>query len=63
MSKVLEITMFAPPAWYLTRGVKSRFLPGGYGTESHGHVLGNGHHHRQPEPIRPAAEAISMEPA
>jgi hypothetical protein len=23
-------------------------VPGGYGTESHGHLLGNGHHHAHP---------------
>jgi hypothetical protein len=53
MSKVLEITMF-PPAWYPPEGVNSRFLPGGYGTEAHGHLLGHGHRH---QPIRPATEA------
>jgi hypothetical protein len=29
-------------------------VPGGYGTEAHGHLLGHGHRH---EPIRPATEA------
>jgi hypothetical protein len=27
-------------------------VPGGYGTDSHGHLLGNGHRHESvPEPI------------
>jgi hypothetical protein len=30
-------------------------VPGGYGTEAHGHLHGNGHH----EPLRPAAAPAS----
>jgi hypothetical protein len=35
--------------------------PGGYGTESHGHLLGNGHHHPGPEPV--PAEVPALEAA
>jgi Amt family ammonium transporter len=40
---VSEHGMWGYPEFYIP-------VPGGYGTESHGHLLGNGHRHRQPEP-------------
>jgi ammonium transporter, Amt family len=42
---VSEHGMWGYPEFYIP-------VPGGYGTESHGHLLGHGHgHHDQPEPI------------
>jgi hypothetical protein len=29
-------------------------VPGGYGTESHGHLLGKGHHHAAPSVVAEA---------
>ena len=46
----------------LVEVVNSCFLAGGYGTESHGHLLGHGHGHRHGEhrpanpPVVPEAE-------
>jgi Amt family ammonium transporter len=51
---VSEHGMWGYPEFYIP-------VPGGYGTESHGHLIGNGHAPRH-EPVRPAAEAVS-EPA
>src|SRR5918995_1163342 len=51
---VSEHGMWGYPEFYIP-------VPGGYGTESHGHLIGNGHAPRH-EPARPAAEAVS-EPA
>ncbi|HET7856402.1 MAG TPA: hypothetical protein VFL41_08100 [Gaiellaceae bacterium] len=44
--------------------VNPGFLPGGYGTEAHNHLLGHGHAHareeRQPAPVpAPAEEAAA----
>jgi ammonium transporter, Amt family len=51
---VSEHGMWGYPEFYIP-------VPGGYGTESHGHLLGNGHgHHHRPEPAvvpEPAPEA------
>jgi Amt family ammonium transporter len=50
---VSEHGMWGYPEFYIP-------VPGGYGTESHGHLLGNGHHHPRPEPVpveAPAPEA------
>jgi hypothetical protein len=51
---VSEHGMWGYPEFYIP-------VPGGYGTESHNHLVGNGHHRQQP--ARAASEAVSMEPA
>ena len=46
---VSEHGMWGYPEFYIP-------VPGGYGTEAHGHLLGHGHH-------RPAAAAVEVEAA
>src|SRR5215210_7589709 len=41
---VSEHGMWGYPEFYIP-------VPGGYGTESHGHLFGNGHRHPHPEPV------------
>ena len=50
---VSEHGMWGYPEFYIP-------VPGGYGTESHSHLLGNGYHH---ETLRPVPEAPSVEAA
>jgi ammonium transporter, Amt family len=54
---VSEHGMWGYPEFYIP-------VPGGYGTESHGHLLGNGRHHEHVARSTPApAEASAPEPA
>jgi ammonium transporter, Amt family len=46
---VSEHGMWGYPEFYIP-------VPGGYGTESHGHLLGHGHHHRAEPAVIPEAE-------
>ena len=48
---VAEHGMWGYPEFYIP-------VPGGYGTESHNHLLGNGHAHAHEQPVRaPVPEA------